>query len=45
MYIVLNITEMLLRVRVNILVALHLRVQMLNLSILFVILLVFTEVA
>lgn len=36
---------MLLRVRVNILVALHVRVQMLNLSILFVILLVFTEVA
>lgn len=36
---------MLLRVRVNILVALHVRVQMLNLSILCVILLVFTEVA
>lgn len=36
---------MLLRVRVNILVALHVRVQMLNLSILFVIILVFTEVA
>lgn len=36
---------MLLRVRVNILVALHVRVQMLNLSILFVILLVFTELA